>query len=293
MNGGNNDSGSGLNGAEQVLVSVVIPCYDQGAYLHEAIASVLSSTLTRFEIVVVNDGSTDKHTLEILSKRSWPKTRVIHQENKGLAGARNTGIAHSRGKFILPLDSDDRIAPSFLETAVRLLSDREDIAFVYCYAQLFGDESGIWITGDFSPRKLVIKNYIPASAVFLKSIWEEAGGYDESDILRAGFEDWDFWLRVAGKGHKGHCIHEPLFYYRKHAGSMLAGSRLQNKELTDYILNKNKDIIVLLKNSDGKKLLDTTGIVRVLVNIYRFIRPAIPASWRDRAKKVFGFIMKD
>ena len=270
--------------AGDILVSVVIPCYNQGGYLDEAITSVLHSTLASVEIVVVNDGSTDKFTQEILSKQGWPRTRIIHQENKGLAAARNTGIANARGAYILPLDSDDRIDPIFLELAVWLLLNNKNLGVVYCYAQLFGDESGVWITGDFIPGRLTLENFIPAASVFPKHVWEAVGGYDDSPALRAGFEDWDFWIRLAGRGYDGRCIHSPLFLYRKHAGSMLPNSRLKSKELTGYINSKNKSIIKRLKNKNrvGKSLVH-----RVKSYYHRSIRPLLPPALNRKAKGIY------
>ena len=276
---------------EQALVTVVIPCYNQGMYLDEAVASVLNSSLARVEIVIIDDGSTDPQTLEVLSSRSWPRTRIIHQVNKGLAAARNAGIAAARGRFILPLDSDDMIAPGFLEQAVWLLLSGQGIGIVYCYAQLFGNESGVWVTGDFDPQRLVVNNFIPAAAVFPKRAWKEAGGYDEGDTLRAGFEDWDFWIRLAGLGYKGRCIHAPLFFYRKHDHSMLSGSRLKREELTSYILNKNKDIVARF-SPRGKRLFSCAGVMRFLLNLYRRIQPAVPAVAHLAAKKVYYLLTK-
>src|SRR5437879_507126 len=97
----------------QPVVSVIIPCFNQGATLDEAVASVLNQTFTDFEIVIVNDGSTDPFTSELLANYHRPRTRVITTANGGLAAARNTAIRNSRGKYILPLDADDRIAPEY------------------------------------------------------------------------------------------------------------------------------------------------------------------------------------
>ncbi len=277
--------------SEQALVTVVIPCYNQGMYLDEAVASVLNSSLAGVEIVIVNDGSTDPQTVEVLSSCSWPRTRIIHQVNKGLAAARNAGIAAARGRFILPLDSDDMIAPGFLEQAVWLLLNREGTGIVYCYAQLFGNESGVWVTGDFDPRRLVVNNFIPAAAVFPKRAWKEAGGYDESDTLRAGFEDWDFWIRLVGLGYRGRCIHEPLFFYRKHDNSMLSGSRLKSEELTSYILNKNKDIVARL-GAGGKRFFSGAGVIRFFLNLYRRIQPAVPVAVHLAVKKAYYLLTR-
>ncbi len=95
-------------------VSVIIPCYNQGAYVKESVDSVLAQTFQDFEILIVDDGSTDAETVGILKDNAWPKTRVIRTENQGLAAARNNGIQEARGVYILPLDADDRIGPDYL-----------------------------------------------------------------------------------------------------------------------------------------------------------------------------------
>ena len=90
-------------------VSVIIPCYNQGRYLDDAITSVLVQTYQNFEILIVDDGSTEPETIEILQDYQQPKTRIIRTENQGVATARNLGIAQAQGTYILPLDADDKI----------------------------------------------------------------------------------------------------------------------------------------------------------------------------------------
>src|SRR5918993_3371746 len=110
------------------LVTVVIPCYNQAHFLGEAIESVLSQSYPNFEVVVVDDGSTDD-TSEVASR--YPqKVRLIRQENRGLAGARNTGIGHARGEYLVFLDADDRLLPEALEAGGRELEAHPECAFV-------------------------------------------------------------------------------------------------------------------------------------------------------------------
>jgi glycosyltransferase involved in cell wall biosynthesis len=100
-------------------ISVIIPCFNQGPYLDEAVDSVLAQTFQDFEILVVDDGSTDAETIKILRDFARPKTRIIRTENQGLSAARNNGIREAMGEYILPLDADDKIGPGYLEDAVR------------------------------------------------------------------------------------------------------------------------------------------------------------------------------
>ncbi|MCI5167028.1 MAG: glycosyltransferase family 2 protein, partial [Candidatus Electrothrix sp. GM3_4] len=116
-------------------VSVVIPCYNQGSFIDETIHSVLAQTWQYFEIIVVNDGSTDPFTVNHLQQLNFPKTRVLHTENQGLSSARNNGIREAQGEYILPLDADDRIGPTYLEQAIRLLDADPELGIVYCKAR--------------------------------------------------------------------------------------------------------------------------------------------------------------
>ena len=200
------------------VVSVVIPCYNQGQYLADAIASVQRQALRSFEIVVVNDGSTDCGTLEILEAYSRQGLKVLHTPNQGLAAARNHGIRHSSGKYLLPLDADDRIAADYLELAVAELEGDARIGIVYGLVEFFGERTGIWEQPDFSASHLLYENMIVAAAVFRRSDWEAAGGYRKS--MRHGWEDWNLWLSLVGLGRRVVRIPKVTFYYRIRSDSM-------------------------------------------------------------------------
>ena len=147
-------------------VSVVIPCYNQGHYLEEAIDSVLAQTLQDFEIIVVDDGSTDQFTSQLLADYRKNKTSVLHTENQGLASARNNGIRQASGQYILPLDADDRIGPEYLEKAVRVLDGNPDIGIVYCRATLFGAVETEWNLPEYSLAEMLQDNLIFCTAMF-------------------------------------------------------------------------------------------------------------------------------
>ena len=112
-------------------VSVVIPCYNHGAFLQETLESLHAQTFTNFEVIVVDDGSTDALTVALLDSLVEPGLRVIRTENRGVSAARNRGIAEPRGEYILPLDSDDKIAPNYLEKTVTILDEDRDVGVVY------------------------------------------------------------------------------------------------------------------------------------------------------------------
>jgi glycosyltransferase involved in cell wall biosynthesis len=198
-------------------VSVVIPCYNLGAYLDETVASVLGQTFTDFEILVVNDGSNDPATCALLADYRRPRTRVIHIANRGVAAARNCGISEAVGEYILPLDADDRIGSTYLEKAVAVLERQPEVGIVYCGVELFGEASGEWALPAFSLPHQLLDNQIFSAAVYRRETWRHVGGY--SDRMRHGWEDWDFWLCVLGEGKIPFQLDETLFYYRIRRGS--------------------------------------------------------------------------
>jgi len=204
------------------LVSVVIPCYNYGQYVEEAIDSVLQSTWTDLEIIVVNDGSTDPHTKAVLHQLRKPKTTIIHQTNKGLPAARNAGIRMARGTYILPLDADDKIHPRYVEQAVKILKTHPRIGFVTCWVKRFGDSHGIWRCKPYNFYRQLFANNVAVASLFRKTAWKQAGGYNEN--MKRGYEDWDFWISLGKKGWHGYTIPQPLFFYRKHGPSMITES---------------------------------------------------------------------
>ncbi|QTA84459.1 glycosyltransferase family 2 protein [Desulfonema magnum] len=225
-------------------ISVIIPCYNQGQYIDEAVESVLSQPYQDVEIIIVNDGSTHEFTKRILKNYDKPKTRVIHTDNKGLASARNTGIKQATGEYILPLDADDKIRPHYLKKASELLDNNPNVGVVYPYAQFFGEKDGVWEFPEFDPKRLLLHNFIVACSVYRKEIWEACGGYDPE--MRIGYEDWEFWIRVMKKGWQFHLIREVMFDYRARSGSMVTacGTPENRRFLIRYICNKHRELYV-------------------------------------------------
>ena len=228
------------------LISVVIPCFNYGKYLIEAIDSVLAQTFQDFEIIVVDDESTDAHTLEILASLNKPKTRIIRQKNQRVSMARNNGIHEARGKYICCLDADDLIAPTYLEKCIYILETKQ-LDICYSWVQLFEEDTFLWKCGPFLIDELLLGNPVSTSAVFRKSAWEKTNGYSRD--LRHGYEDWEFWIRIAKLGARGHLIPEPLFLYRKHGISLTTATDLIHSKLCDQIKVLHEDIY-----SDGKIL---------------------------------------
>lgn len=225
----------------KIAVSVIIPCYNQGEFVLEAIASVESCQDKVYEILIVNDGSTSPVTQKVLSYLQEKGYQVIDQPNQGLAAARNTGIKKARGRYILPLDADNKIKPAYITEAIEILDEHPEVGVVYGDAELFGEKTGIVEVPDFDINRLVAGNYIDACAVFRKIVWQESGGYDSNIPQKLGYEDWDFWLGVAEKGWQFYHVSEVLYNYRFRANSMVSGCNIpeNRRELFRYICSKH------------------------------------------------------
>lgn len=195
-------------------LTIVVPCYNHGATLAEAVDSALAQTLTDLEVIVVDDGSTDPATRAVLESFRRERTTVIHQPNRGCAAARNTGIRAGSGQFILPLDADDRLLPEYAARAVDVLESRADVGLVYCRARFFDARNGEWNLPDFELTRMLRSNQIFNAGVYRRSDWERVGGYCEELRLR---EDYDFWLGLLELGVGVLRLDEVLFEYRKHA----------------------------------------------------------------------------
>ncbi len=215
-------------------VSVVIPCYNQAEYLPDAIRSALAQTYPDVEVVVVNDGSPDD-TSEVA--RRYPEVVLVEQENKGLSAARNAGIAASTGQYILPLDADDMIHPTYLEKAVPLFTT--GVGIVRAYQQNFGDDDTAYALPEVrTVYDILPRNAICCASVFRRDLWEKVGGFDEA--MKSGYEDWEFWIRILAKKKQVRTIPEVLFFYRKHGRSMVDDAVEAHQDIFDYIVNKHR-----------------------------------------------------
>ncbi len=198
-------------------VSIVIPVFNAGRTLPQALASVAAQTERDFEVVVVDDGSTDPHTLAVLANAGrHPGVTVLRTPNRGPAAARNLAIERSAGAYVLPLDADDVLAPAFLARTIPVLDTRPEIGVVHTWVGLRGGHHGVWRTGDFTVRALLSRCTIHVSSLYRRALWADVGGYDPAFVETA--EDWDFWLGAATRGWQGAVVPEVLVYYRRAAG---------------------------------------------------------------------------
>lgn len=198
-------------------VAVVVTCWNLGAYLPETIRSIRAQTFTDYEICVVDDGSTDPATLEVLGRLPADIRRVT-TENRGLPAARNAGLRATSGEYVCAVDADDILSPSLLEKSVERLNASPTLAFVSHWLRAFGDESWELRPAQCDLPGLLDTNPVNGAALIRRSVVAAVGGWDET--MRDGGEDWEFWIRVVSGGYRGEIIPEVLFEYRRRADSM-------------------------------------------------------------------------
>ena len=266
---------------DNVLVSIVIPVYNTKAeFIKECIESIVDIKYPH-EIIVVDDGSYEKDTLEFLSiMGNDSNVKFLQKNNEGASSARNFGIKNAIGKYILPLDSDDLLISKNLELALdKLLSD-ENIDIVYGDFQNFGDKNTYNKSGEFSRMKIAISgNYVSAVILYKKEVWDSLGGYD---ITFNSIEDWDFSSRAAVFGYNFTYLAVPLFKYRR----IFNGKSLSQNDLSSYIENKKRVVnnvpreffskknindYVLTSFKREKKLFFKTAIILFFPWLYRFL----------------------
>jgi glycosyltransferase involved in cell wall biosynthesis len=229
---------------KKILVSIIIPCYNHGAYIEEALNSVEKNNSDDFyEIIIVNDGSNDEATIVTLKNLEERGYQIIHQTNKGLSAARNTAIEHAKGRYILPLDADNMIKPELYRKAIEIMEADVNVSVVYSDCILFGERSEVRPTGEFDIQKMVAGNYIDACGVYRKQVWESNHGYDV-DIPNNAYEDWEFWLNAYANGFKFHYIPETLFYYRVSTTGLLRSASNPERRIktVNYIVEKHSTL---------------------------------------------------
>jgi len=199
-------------------VSVVITCYNLGRYLDEAVESVLTQSFQNFEILIVDDGSTDEATRRLLTDYRKPHTRVLRSENRGLSAARNLGAAHTTGPYLCMVDADDRLESSMLDKSVAALDEDPGLAFVSHWLETFGDETWEWKPTRCDLPALLDANTVNGAALTRREAIEAVGGFDET--MRDGCEDWDLWISMVERGLRGRILPEVLFRYRRRRESM-------------------------------------------------------------------------
>lgn len=216
-------------------IAVVITAYNYARYLDDCIQSVLTQSVKPDEIIVVDDESTD-NTKEVVEK--YP-VKYVWQKNKGLAGARNTGISHVTSDFVMCLDADDMLRPDAIKEHLKI-ADKNAIA--QCGLTYFGSENVTFRPMGATLESLLKNNSVYCNSVFPRWVWEKIK-YDESDTMRLGLEDWLYWTEIMTLGLEVKTSDYIALLYRRHPQAMTKQTTHPNwNKICDYMEKKLKDI---------------------------------------------------
>lgn len=237
------------------LISVVITCYNYARYLSDAVESVLRQTITNWEIIIVNDGSTDESQSvaeQLIADNPDIAIRLINQVNSGHpAHSRNSGIAVAHGYYILPLDADDMIKPTMLEECLAAFEKNKSISIVYTDRHDFDGVDQVVNASDYNFSQLKYGNHLSYCALFKRKIWEDVGGYQA-----VGYEDWNFWVAAGVAGHHGFRIAKPLLMYRRHDTG-----RFQQDKSYDDLLSAE----IIIRHHENYRLKDIRRAIKTIV----------------------------
>jgi glycosyltransferase involved in cell wall biosynthesis len=223
-------------------VAVIIPCYEDGALLTEAVDSVREEEPV--ELLVIDDASPDPTTRETLETLQRGGVKVVqHERNRGVAAARNTGLANTSAPYVLPLDSDDLLVPGILALLADLLDTHGDASVAYGDYQEFGESDKLlqvptWL----DPFRLLYTNEYPQTALFRRTLLEQLGGWDEDP--RCGYEDWALWMSIAQ--HRSSGVHlgsgRVTHYQRVHGPRLLEHARRRHTSIYRYLRDTHREL---------------------------------------------------
>jgi glycosyltransferase involved in cell wall biosynthesis len=216
--------------------SIIITAYNYARYLDECIQSCLKQTVSA-EIIVVDDESTD-NTREIVAQ--YP-VKYIWQKNKGLSGARNTGIKEATGKYIMCLDADDILRPDAVKEHLKLMDEN---TIGQCALMWFGNQTGTWYPQGATYESMRRANSVFCNAMFSKKKWDEVGGFDESETMRLGWEDYLYWFELIKNGCTVKTSNYVALLYRKHGKNMTETQTHPNiPKIKAYMKAKHSDLL--------------------------------------------------
>ena len=194
-------------------IAVVIPCFNLGRFIEEAVHSVLGQTRAATEVVVVDDGSTDPTTRQVLASMDLPGVRIVRTENCGVSAARNRGIRLTSAEYLVTLDADDRLSPDYLAQTAARLDAQPELGFVSTALQTFGESAYVWTPREPSVVNALVRGAPHPASLFRRTVWDAVGGFDQSPSLQ-GCEDLDFWVSAMEHGYRGAVIPQALLEYR-------------------------------------------------------------------------------
>ena len=246
-------------------VKVIIPCYNDGQYILQALQSIYNQTVLPEKIIIVDDGS-GIETKEILATIQHSLVRIVYQENQGVSVARNNAIALSKTDFIVNLDADDYYEATFIEKARAILKMQPTVGVISSYCRTFNDKGTIEIVKPIGGTitDFIVINSGRASAMFRKSCWIQVGGYDEQ--MLEGYEDWEFWIAITKNGWSMRILHEVLSHYRVKSESRdRTAIREYDFELRQYIMNKHQEVFLAHFDFFTSELVRQNSLLRTTI----------------------------
>ena len=270
MNASRIDSRTPVTTAEDVTVSIIIPCHNSAAYLAQTVRSVVAQSLDAIEIVFVDDGSSDDTVSVItalIASITHIRCRLLTQAQSGVAAARNAGIAASNGCYVLPLDADDLIEPMMLEHCVRALEQHPDASIVYTDRRDFGDFDHVWSAGSFELARLKYFNQLTYCALFRRALWQAVAGYN---CNVDGFDDWDFWIACAEKKATAVHLPHPYVLHRRRRDSRLWTLIKHYERLFSQIILNHPDVYSVREIQEAQRFLKD-GTVSSTIRLSRVI----------------------
>lgn len=203
-------------------IGVIVCVHNRISFLEDALRSIACQTRPVDEVIIVDDGSDDEQVRIELPGLAEKYGATLHRiENRGLAGARNSGRIAATTDYLVFFDDDDILGPRYIELTSRILDHRSEVDVAYTRAALFGLVNSTWDLPEFEARRLVLDNSVYAAAMVRARTFDAMGGYDEK--FRHGREDHDLWLRIAAHGGKFAQDKSIQFFYRQTSGSMNRG----------------------------------------------------------------------
>jgi glycosyltransferase involved in cell wall biosynthesis len=267
-------------------ISVVVPAYNASSWIKETLDSILAQTFQDFEVIVVDDGSTDD-TADLIESYGGV-VRCVRKTNGGASSARNVGIRCSRGSWIAFVDADDLWLPFKLDLQVRMIDKNPDLVWQYSDAYIFESDSRCIrclasenhkpYKGDIL-RQLLMYCFIPSPTPLVRrDVFDQVGFFSESPVTRIG-EDWDLWLRIAAMYNVGY-VDQPTAGIRQHKTSMIGSVDL------GYYLNSKITVVEEALQREPKRLKDLrkTAVANVLASTGEYM---LARGARREARRVF------
>ena len=229
-----------MNNKYSKLISIIVPCFNSGKTIKRTIESLKNQTWSQKEIIVVNDGSNDLNTLNILN--SLEGVLIINQKNCGLSAARNAGANKAKGRFLFFIDSDDWIEEDCLELMFNYSKENcsNNNYFIFSDIVLEGNITKN-VTKNYNFFEQLFLNQVPYSIFIERNTWQLNNGYDEN--MKLGYEDWEFNIRLGAKNIFGKRLPLPLFHYSVcSSGMLISKSSKYHAQIWNYIKNKNSEL---------------------------------------------------